>query len=671
MAFDKLLIQPGIDRQKTQTLNEGGWSFANLIRFRNGLIEKQGGWLRLDDEQLIGTVRGLHAFQDLAIVDYLAAGSEQRLQLYSGGNIYDITPIRATTNVGSAFTTTMGSSTVTITDVSNGVTTGDWIQLVCPIAIASLVLLGFYRVTSVIDNDNYTIDAGSDADSSITLGGHTPFFTTTNTSNIVQVTLPNNGYVVNDLFYVQVPLVISGLTLTDVYLVDTIIDADNFTILASAGASGSDTDYENNDEARINYLLQSGYASDTVISGWGGGFWGEGTWGLGSESTTALIPLRNWYLDNFGENLVALPTNGTLYQWVPPLANGNVATAVTGAPLYGTAMFVLMPQAQVAILGAEASGVQDPLLVRWCDNGDYTNWTASITNQAGSYRLSKGSKIIGGIQAPQLALIWTDTDLWAMQYIQQPFIYGFNILASGCGMIASKACTVLANTIYWVSPRGFFEYSQSGGVQPLLCSVWDVIFADLDKNNQTKTFLGSNSLFNEMMCFYPSQSNGSGEIDSYVKYNSAEGFWDYGRLIRTAWIDSNVFGNPIGVDENRRLQQHEVGQDNDDIPMETSAESGFIDIASGELFLFINWMIPDFIFRGDNPSVTLTIYGRDFPNGASTTYGPFTVTNTSVSNYINIRARHRQLAVKIESDTAGTFWRLGAVRFRGAPAGRI
>lgn len=665
--MQKIILNPGIDRQKTQTLNNNGWSFANLMRWRYGLAEKMGGWQQLIATPVPGSIRGLHAWEDLSAVNYLAIGSNERLELYTGGNIFDITPIRKTDNITPSFSTVIHTTAVTVTDVANAVAVGDWIDLFIPVSVGGVVLLGFYKVQTVIDADNFTITSATAATATVSNTGTVPQFTTVMSSDSVTVNLPNNGLALSAPFEVQISTAVGGVTLVGFYLVDTIVDADNFTILAASGASSGDVQSENGGDARIIYLLPSGLASDTILLGWGGGTWGSGTWGVGA-GTTAVSPLRNWYLDNFGQNLVALPTNGTLYQWVPPIASGNVATPVVGAPLFGLGMFVAMPQAQIVIYGAETGSVQDPLLIRWCDNGDYTDWTATSSNQAGSYRLSKGSKIVGGIQAPQFGIIWTDTDAWLMQYIQPPFIYGFNIIGNGVGLIASKACTILGNTIYWTSIRGFFTYSGSGGVQPLPCSVYDVIFRNLDLTNASKVFMGSNSLFNEVMTFFPSSTGGTGEIDSYVKFNNLENLWDYGNLVRLAWIDDSVLGNPIGADSGGLLQQHETGYDDNGAPMDSFIESGYADIDSGEFFIMINWLIPDFVLTGTNATVNITLYAVEYPDGPQTVYGPFTV--TSSTTYINVRCRARQVAIKVENDTLGTFWRIGAIRYRGAKSGK-
>lgn len=563
MAMQKIAVRPGVNTEQTQTLNEGGYSTCALVRFRNGLLEKIGGWLALSIQACTGIVRALHAWIDLAGISYLAIGSNLRLELYTAGLIHNITPVIESTTA--SFTATIGSQIVTVHDVANMATAGEEIAVVS-VALPGFTLAGYYTVVTILGPDDFTIDSG----------------------------IPATG---------------------------------NGNVPAAA----------------IIYFLAPG-----------------------PVSSTSSVPLRNWYLDNFGENLVAVPTNGALYQWTPPYV-GNAATLVATAPTINAGMFVAMPQAQVIMLGSETGGVQDPLLIRWSDIGDYTNFTAASTNQAGSYRLSRGSRIVGGLQAPQLTLVWTDLDLWAMQYIQPPFIYGFNIIAENCGLIAPKAMGILGTSVLWMSLRGFF-IMDGGGVRPLPCSVWDQVFQNLDLDNADKSFAAVDSPFNEVFFFYPSLS-GSGEIDSYVKVNMLENVWDYGPLVRTAWTDVSVFGMPIAVDGSGLLQQHEQGYNNNASAMTgVFAETGFIDIADGQDFIYIDQLIPDMKWQGNSPSIQWTVYTTIYPGGTVATHGPFTVTPTTT--FISLRARARQIAHKIQCDTLGTWFRWGAPRHRGAPSGR-
>ena len=105
-----------------------------------------------------------------------------------------------------------------------------------------------------------------------------------------------------------------------------------------------------------------------------------------------------------------------------------------------------------------------------------------------------------------------------MQYIGPPFVYSFNEIGTGCGAIARKAIASVNGIPYWMGPSQFYTFS-ANGVQPLPCSVWDVVFQNLDQTNLYKIRVAVNSRFGEIQWFYPSLSGG-GENDSYVKYNT-------------------------------------------------------------------------------------------------------------------------------------------------------
>jgi hypothetical protein len=666
MAQQKLLLKPGVNTQATQTLAEGTWSTSNLIRWREGYLEKLGGWRKYDPTPCVGVVRGMHSWMDLSSIVYLVTGSNERLQLYTQGSVFDITPIRATDDVTAAFSTTSGSSTVAIDAVAHQANVGDWIRIYNAVSVGGIVLLGYYQVTAIIGPDDFEIDAGALATSTAVAGGNTPLFATTNGSSTVTVTFEDHGYSPGDTFFVQVSTAVGGLTINGAYLVETVPDPDTFTITAVSGASSTASAYENGNDVTIQFLLASGSSTDVPLAGWGSGGWGEGTWGFSSAGSGAINPLRNWFLDNFGEYLIAQYTNGPFYVWQPPVGQNNPATLIATAPDINTASFVAMPQAQVIALGAEVLGSQDPLLVRWSDAGDYTNWTASSTNQAGSFRLSRGSRIVGGLQAPQTALIWTDTDVWSMRYTGTPFIYGFDTIGSGCGMIAPKAAAVLGRATYWMSSRGFFTFGD-GGVSPIVCDVWDQVFPRLSFANASKIVAAANSPFHEVAFYFPS-TDGDGEIDSYVKLNTVTGAWDYGSLTRTAWLDESIIGQPVGVDLEHYIQQHETSDNADEEAMTgVFAETGYIDIADGLEYPFVDMVIPDFKWRGTEPALSLTLYFTDFPGATPSIEGPFTVTPTTT--FFSVRARARQVALRIEDNSFG-WWRLGAIRVRSAPSGR-
>lgn len=668
MPLVTLNIKPGITTEATQTLAKGGWSRSQLIQFRDGYLEKRLGWAHLSTTALVGVCRSLHDWMDLAKNKYLAAGTHLRLELYSAGVVTDITPERATHNVAVSLTTTIGSPIVTVTDAAHGASTNDEVYFVVPVAIGGLVLYGAYQLTSTGVN-TFTVNAGSNATASVVGGGAVPLFTTTNTSATIQVTLAAHGKSLGQAWTVDVSTTVGGVTLTGSYIIASVVNANNFTIVASGAATSSTTGSENGGNARYLYLITAGLVSTTAQTGYGSGTYGLGTWGRGTASATATRLLRIWSLDNFSTDLLALINDGKLYKWTPPISTGGRATAVGGdVPSLASAMFVSMPQLQAVLLGAEVLGVQDPLLVRWSDIATYVSWTATAVNEAGSFRLSRGSRIVGGLQGPLAGLIWTDLDMWQMQYIGLPFIYSFSMIAAKCGLIAQNAVTLIDRKVYWMSQQGFFVFD--GGVRSIPCPVWDALFLNLNSDNKDKIIAASSGSQREVTWFYPSLS-GTGEIDSYVKLNTITGDWDYGTLVRTAWIDQNVLGEPVGVDSAGLMQQTSNNNyDNDGQAMVgVMAETGFMDIADGDQLMYLDKIIPDFKFLGTDPGLMLTIKALDEPFGTPVEYGPYSV-NAS-TKFISTQIRARQMALRINCDDAACWFRLGRIRVQIAPAGRV
>lgn len=669
MPFQKIILRPGVDTTSTKMLNESSYSESQLVRFFQGKLQKIGGWQRIVSDPVVGIARGIEAWADLRGNPYVAVGTDQRLQVLVAGILYDITPIRLTHNVTPNYSTVISTKEVTIIDAANGAAAGDWEDITNPIAVGGIVLQGLYLITGIINANTYTINAATAALSTVNNGGVTAVFDSSLGSSTVTVTLPHHGLAVGSAYTVYVSTAVGGLTLLGDYIAVTVPTINTFTITASGVATSSDTQSENGGNSRIEYLLPSGLASAGSSSGgWGIGAWGFGPWGVGASGFIP-EPLRQWSLDTFGQQLLASPSYGALYYWDPTLGTfENPAAVVSGSPAQQTGFFVAMPQRQVVSYGSTdpGTGQPDPMLIRWCDVEDYNDWTASSTNQAGSFRLSRGSKIVGGIQGPQYGLLWTDLSLWSMQYIQPPYIYGFNEIATGCGLDSMRAQCILGNNIFWRSSSSYFSYS-GGNVQSMPCPVWDNIFKNFNDYQTDKSLLGANSNFDEFFDFYPSLT-GDGEIDSYVKYNNADQVWDYGSLVRTCWTDQSVYGSPMGVNESGLIQQHEQGYNADGAPLISSATSGWFKVSDGTVFLFIDRMIPDFILTG-GATITITIYMTDYPDDTPVVYGPYNV--TSSTEYLIVRGRGRLAKMKISSTAdLGTFWRTGENLFMATPAGK-
>lgn len=653
-ALHKVQIQSGVNTQATPTENSSRWSSSNLIRFKDGYIEKIGGWQQLTASALTGKSRGLHAFEDLNGNSYLLTGSNSSVQIYFNGAIYTLTTYGITHLITAPFLiSTLTPHQITIRDFdANGLSLTQGIRFDVPVSWQSgggnptiyPTELGSLNDVTVPGLLSALVPGFVGAVVNDATGGYPPVYDTFSGQTQVDVTLKGHGLIVGSIYTVYNSVSVGGVTLLGPYTVTHIVSANQFEFIPSDVPQFSQT---------VNELVDSSGNP------------------AGQISYRTAIPntVRNWSLDNFGQIGLLCWENGPILYWQPPVTN-LVALALPNAPTAATGMFVGMPQAQVIAYGCAVNQVQDFLLIQWSDAGNYTVWTADATNQAGSFRLSRGSKIIGGLQAPTISLIWTDIDLWSMQYVGPPFVYSFNIVQSGCGLIAPRAATVLYGTTYWRSQKQFFQFG-TGGVNVLPCAVWDQVFSDLDPNSMDLIFAGSNAAFNEVWFYYASLSGGTGEIDSYVKFNVVSQAWDYGKLGRTAWIDQSVFGLPIGADLSSVLQQHETGYDNNGSAMTgVFAESGFIDLGEGTDIIFVDQLIPDFKWFGTGGYVTIKIYAQSYPGGLVNTYGPYQV--NSSTRYLSLRNRARQIAFRVEwGEATGFSARMGANRLRTVAAGRV
>jgi hypothetical protein len=387
-----------------------------------------------------------------------------------------------------------------------------------------------------------------------------------------------------------------------------------------------------------------------------------------------VISEPDWALDNWGEYLIASPHYGEIFYWNPSDTSGHAAV-VPNAPLVNEGFFVAMPERQIIAYGSTFTGFQDPLLVRWCDVGNFTNWVGTVTNQAGSFRIPKGSKIVGGLQGPQQGLLWTDLGLWSMQYINLPLVYSFNEIASGCGLVGRKAAGTLAGTVYWMSQSQFFKLS-GAGVEPIQCSIWDVVFQDIDTDYWENVVCAPNSRFGEVAWYYPSKLNIGTSLEgvatNYVKYNVLLGQWDYGTLSRTAWIDQGVNGPPIGAGGDYNIYQHETSNNANGTAMNSFFTTGYFAVEEGDLKTFLDQVWPDmkwgFYDGTQNATVTITFYTADYPGDTPREYS-FTVTQGT--QFVTPRFRARLVAIKIESNDLNSFWRLGNIRYRYQPDGKF
>jgi hypothetical protein len=327
------------------------------------------------------------------------------------------------------------------------------------------------------------------------------------------------------------------------------------------------------------------------------------------------------------------------------------------------------------------STTQDPMLIRWSDQESAVDWTPSVTNQAGSVRLSHGSGIVTALQSRQEILVWTDATLYSLQYLGPPIVWGSQLLADNISIVGPNAAALASGVTYWMGIDKFYKYD--GRTQTLRCDLRQYIYSDINLDQADQIVASTNEGFNEVWWFYCSA--GSTVIDKYVIYNyfenNGEGVWYYGSMARTAWIDTGLRDFPVAATYSNNLVNHESGL-NDNTTGTPQAINAYIlssefDIDDGHNFAFIWRVLPDLTFRGstaDSPTATITLY--PLQNSGSGYNSPLSeggvayadVTRTAVlpvekfTGQILTRVRGRQLALKIESNQLDTQWQMGAMR---------
>ena len=398
------------------------------------------------------------------------------------------------------------------------------------------------------------------------------------------------------------------------------------------------------------------------------------------------MPADFWSLDNYGQVLIACIGGGSIYTWTPSVI--APAVELTSAPSPNVSIMVMSQVQMVVSLGSSSSGIWNRLLVRWSDAGDYTDWTPTASNQAGSYVVPQGSQIIGGFALGLTALIWTDVGVTLMVYQGLPFVFGFQPLATGCGLYGPRAFGAIGTRVIWLAghgtpnttnkgPAGFFQMVMgTSAPQPFECDVWDILVANADFDGTQFFFIATNEMFNEFELFFPVATSspyyvaGSVEWGS-VKYNFVENVWDYTfspQLQRTAWAPVSAVGNPVGADITGLLQQHEIGYDADGDGMAWSWQTGDFDLAQGEEMILVDWIIPDFATNGTSPTINLTVGARVASNAPAVTQTKAVTPSTYWTP--NFALRGRQFYLAADGSDLGSFNRLGAIRYRAAPDGR-
>jgi len=700
MPLSKILYKPGVNRENTRYTSEGGWYASEKVRFRQGSPEKIGGWARISSNTFLGTCRALINWVTLTANNLMGVGTSSKYYIEKGGVYFDVTPLRAynyTTTLTNPFNTTTGSNAITVDDVSHGAAAGDLVYFTGAVTIGGIPaseLNNRHVITSITSANAYVITVTTNASSTVTGAGGTVTaeyyidavllganpFATTSGSTTVTVTATAHGGQTGDFVTFSGATTVAGLNLNSNFQI-TVTSVNAFTIVASSTASS--TTSGGGSAVRAAYEITIGPAAQVPQTGWGAGAWGSGTWG--GVGVFVADALRMWSAANFGEDLVFGPRGGGVYYWDATgglnerAVNIETLPGATDAPTIQNLVFVSDIFRFVFCLGCNDTGdnQQDPMLIRWADQESVTDWLPSASNQAGSLRLSHGSKIIAVAQTRQEILVWTDTALYSVQYLGAPLVWGAQMLADNISIISPNAVSVANGVAYWMGVDKFYFYD--GRVQTLNCDLRRHIYQNINTTQYLQYFSGTSEGFNEIWWFYCSSS--SSNIDLYVIYNYQEKIWYYGSLARTAWSDSGMRDYPQAATYSNNIVNHEYGSDDNvtGVPAAINAyiESAEFDIQDGHNIGFVYRILPDITFTGSSvsyPQVTMTLIpmmnsgsGFNSPQslGGSSSATVARTSTTVIEQFtgqVYVRVRGRQMIFKIESTDLGNTWQLGAPR---------
>jgi len=600
----KFDFKAGFNRETTQYAEGQSWYDGNRVRFRAARPENMRGYeTRAEGTTFDGSARDLLVWSDVDNVGRAIFGTPDKLYEHNGDQIYDITPITTAVALTDCFGTSSGSTRVCCADNAHNTKIGDYVYFTATSAIGSSnvsLSLNVYPVVSVVNTNVFTISVTGNADSTEAAKGKATF----------------NYYIP------------TGYS------------------IAAAGLGYSAARYQ----ATV-------CASETRA-------WNQPA----SASASGLIfNVTQWSLDNWGEDVIANRKGSNIFYFnTPETGDPSRATSVTTSPISVNSIVVSPNDRHLIALGANeysatatVSGTFNPMLVRWSDQDDRTNWVPSVSSTSGEVVLTDGTKIIGGVRAKNGINVWTDNALWLMQFVGPPFTFSFQQSGTNCGLIGPHAGIDYNGVTYWMGYDNF--YRNTGQVEIIPCTVRRYIFDDINASYYDKVYAGINSEFREIIWLYPS---GTGtECDKYVIFNPEDNYWVYGEMFFTTFADKEIFGNTIttGVTASGNNIYN-----NEPVSVFTGSgetlisfvESGDFDVADGNAVMFMNKIIPDYALSGGK--LKMKIITKEYPESTDSVTKEFDIFNTTQK--VNFRARGRQAKVRVSCAANNASWRWGSIR---------
>ena len=379
-------------------------------------------------------------------------------------------------------------------------------------------------------------------------------FTTVNGSKTVTVTINSHGALDGDYVTFSGAIAVGGITapnLNTEFIVDQ-VTTNTFTITVATAATSSTSG--GGSAITAAFQISVGNAIASIGYGWGAGTWSRGAWGSGNPTPVVNVQ-RDWFLQNFDNDLVANIRNGAIYYWQysggvstrATLLSTTTISGVAPADVPTEAMQILVSQNDKHLLAFGCTpfggGAADPLLIRFATQDQPNVWTPLVTNSAGFLRVSRGSAIVCAVATRQEILVFTEGTLNSLQFLGTTDVFGLQELADNISILSPRAVVTVNNTAYWMGHDKFYAYG--GRVETLPCTLRNHVFQNLNYEQADQIVSGTNEGWNEVWWFYPTAN--SNINNAYVIYNHLEKIWYYGTIDRTAWSDSSLREYPQAI----------------------------------------------------------------------------------------------------------------------------
>jgi len=701
----KFDFNQGFNRETTQYAEEGNWFDGNRVRFRAGRPENIRGYQTKVSTAFDGSARDLIAWKDNSNKKRAIFGTPDKVYENNGDSITDITPIATVVTLTNCFGTSAGTTRVCCSDGSHGRQKNDWVLFTSAATFGSDVSLtgNIYQVTSIVDLNVFTISISGNAAATSTQAGSATFnyYIATGTSVATQgvgygAALYNAADPVsvglskitatggNALVTVSCASAHGGVANDFVVFQNTAIDSvaatigGNLNLTKSAAGGPEFTIVSVNGTQVIVSAGANASASGDVTSGFnmtaliykqtdGGGSGRAWDIEASADATDLALDIAQWSMDNWGEDVLLNRRGSNIFYFQTALSTTPMrATTVTTSPISVNSVIVSPNDRHVVALGANefsptatVSGTFNPMLVRWSDQDNRTNWVPSVSSTAGEVVLTDGTRIVGSVRSKNAINVWTDNSLWLMEFAGPPFTFKFQQAGTNCGMIGPHAGIDYNGVTYWMGFDNF--YANTGQVEVLDCTVRRFVFDRLNTTYYDKVYTGINSEFKEIIWLYVSST--ATECDSYVVFSPEENYWVYGDTFFSTFKDREVFGNTITTGAtttgNFLFDNEPAGVfDGDGETLISFVESADFDVDDGNAIMYMSRIIPDFDLSTGKIKLHLTT--KQFPESTETVVKEFDITNTTQK--VDFRSRGRQAKIRVSCDSNNASWRWGSVR---------